>query len=213
MKYIFILSLLISSCTTFGQIRIKIAGGGTSGISGNTKYVVGTSGVKVDSLANVYTVKADTILVATNTKVLRSINDSMQTLNLAGNIEFDNATKTASVSKELIFNVGDETTVITAGTDKYTLHAPYGITITGVKLSLTTASTSGIPTIDINENGLSILSTKLTADATEETSVTAAILAVISDVTIANNARITVDVDVAGTGAKGIKVTIYYTRN
>lgn len=104
--------------------------------------------------------------------------------------------------------LSDETTSITAGTAKATIRMPYAFTLTAVRASLTTASSSGVPTVDINENGSSILSTKLTIDASEKTSTTAATPAVISDASLADDAEITFDIDVAGTGAKGLKVTL-----
>lgn len=102
--------------------------------------------------------------------------------------------------------LSDEATSITTGTAKVTMRMPYAFTLTAVKASLSTASSSGIPTFDINEGGASILSTKLTIDATEKTSATAATAAVISDTTLAADAEITFDIDVAGTGAKGAKI-------
>jgi hypothetical protein len=107
--------------------------------------------------------------------------------------------------------IGDETTAITTGT-KVTFRAPFAATVTAVRVSLTTDSSSGTPTFDIHETGTTILSTKLTIDATEKTSTTAAAAAVISDSAIADDAELTIDVDVAGTGAAGGKVAIYVTR-
>ena len=83
---------------------------------------------------------------------------------------------------------------------------PYAFTVTAVRASLTTASSSGLPTIDINEAGTTIISTKITIDASELTSTTAATAAVISDSSLADDAEMTIDIDVAGTGAKGLKV-------
>ncbi len=108
--------------------------------------------------------------------------------------------------------LSDETTAITTGTAKVTIRAPYAFTLTSVLASLSTASSSGIPTVDINESGSTILSTKLTIDAGEKTSTTAATAAVISDAAIADDAEITFDIDVAGTGAKGLKVWLVGTR-
>ncbi len=108
--------------------------------------------------------------------------------------------------------ISDETTDLTTGTAKATFRMPCAATVTAVRLALNTASSSGTPTIDINEAGTTILSTKLTCDANEKTSVTAATAAVISDSAIADDAEITIDIDTAGTGAKGAKVTIYFTR-
>jgi hypothetical protein len=85
---------------------------------------------------------------------------------------------------------------------------PYALTLTAVKASLTTASSSGNPTVDINEGGTSILSTKLSIDSGEKTSATAATAAVISDSALAEDAEITIDIDTAGTGATGLKVTL-----
>jgi hypothetical protein len=112
-----------------------------------------------------------------------------------------------------ILAASDETTAITTGTGKLTFRVPFACTVTAVRLTLTTVSSSGLPTIDINEGGATILSTKLTCDASEKTSTTAATAAVISDTSLADDAEITIDFDVAGTGATGVKVYIYYTRN
>jgi len=108
-----------------------------------------------------------------------------------------------------IIAISDETTAITTGTAKVTFRMPYAYTLTAVRASLTTASSSGIPTFDINENGTTILSTKLTIDANEKTSTTAATLAVISDASLADDAEITIDIDVAGTDATGAKIYMY----
>lgn len=104
--------------------------------------------------------------------------------------------------------ISDETTAITTGTAKITFRMPFAFTLTEVRASLATASSSGTPTFDINEAGSTILSTKLTIDANEKTSTTAATAAVISDTALADDAEITIDVDVAGTGAKGAKITL-----
>lgn len=108
--------------------------------------------------------------------------------------------------ESLIIAVGDESSVITTGTAKVTFRMPYAFTLTAVRASLTTVSSSGTPTVDINENGSTILSTKLTIDASEKTSTTATTAAVISDTSLADDAEITIDIDVAGTGAAGLKV-------
>lgn len=112
----------------------------------------------------------------------------------------------------LAIALSDETTAITTGDAKVTFRMPFALTLTAIRASLSTASSSGIPTVDINEGGTTILSTKLTIDATEKTSVTAAVPVVISDSALADDAEITFDIDVAGTGAKGLKVYLIGTR-
>lgn len=95
----------------------------------------------------------------------------------------------------------DTSTAITTGTAKVTFRMPYAMTLTAVRASLSTAQASGnIFTVDVNESGTTILSTKLTIDNTEETSTTAVTPAVISDSALADDAEITVDVDQVGNG-------------
>ena len=114
----------------------------------------------------------------------------------------------AGLVAEMMIGVGDESTPITTGVAKVTFRMPYAMTVTAVRASLTIASSIGLPTFDINENDVSILSTKLTIDANEKTSTTAATPAVISDTSLADDAEMKIDIDVAGTGATGAKITI-----
>lgn len=107
----------------------------------------------------------------------------------------------------------DLVTVITTGTTKAYYDFSAAFTITSVRATILTAQTSGtILTIDINESGTTILSTKLTIDNSETSSATAATAAVISDTSIAANARITIDFDAVGASGAGVIVEIvgYY---
>ena len=115
---------------------------------------------------------------------------------------------------EIQLAASDETTALTTGTNKVTFRLPVQFTLTAVRASLTTAQASGsIFTVDINEGGTSILSTKLTIDNTEKTSTTAATPAVISDAALADDAEITIDIDQIGNGtATGLKITLIGTR-
>jgi hypothetical protein len=114
---------------------------------------------------------------------------------------------------ELVVAASDETTALTTGAAKITFRMPRAVTLTSVRASLTTAQGSGsIFTVDINEGGVSILSTKLTIDNTEKTSTTAATPPVISDASLADDAEITIDIDQIGDGtAKGLKVMLIGT--
>jgi hypothetical protein len=122
--------------------------------------------------------------------------------------------KNKRLPTEIQLAASDETTALTAGTAKVTFRMPYAMTVTAVRASLTTAQASGsIFTVDINEAGSSILSTKLTIDNTEKTSTTAATAAVISDSALADDAEITIDIDQIGNGtATGLKITLIGTR-
>lgn len=108
-----------------------------------------------------------------------------------------------AVQQWICFAQADQTVTVTTGTDKFILNALPACTVLAVRASLATASSSGVVTFDINEDGVSILSTKLTIDANELTSVTAATPPVISDSSIDNDSKLSIDIDTAGTGAKG----------
>jgi hypothetical protein len=110
--------------------------------------------------------------------------------------------------------VSDETTALTTGNAKLTFRAPYAMTLTQIpRSSVSQSSSSGLVTVDINEDGTSILgANKLSIDATEKTSVTAATPTTLADTSIADDAEITIDIDSAGTGARGLKVTLYYVK-
>lgn len=118
------------------------------------------------------------------------------------------------IVESMIIAVGDETTAITAGTAKVTFRMPYAFSLTSIRGSLTTAQATGsILTVDVNENGTTILSTKMTIDNTEKTTVTAATPLVISDTALADDAEITIDVDQIGDGtATGLKLTLLGTK-
>lgn len=110
------------------------------------------------------------------------------------------------IPRGIMVAVSDETSVITTGTSKVSFRMPFAFTLTGVRASVNIASSSGIPTFNIKKNGTTIFSTKLTIDATELSSTTAAVPAVISDAALTDDALISVDIDVAGTGATGAKI-------
>lgn len=118
--------------------------------------------------------------------------------------------ESAPQEESFVIACSDETTALTAGTAKRTFFVPYEFFLLEVQAALVVAQTSGsIFTVDINENGASILSTKLTIDNTESTSITAAAPPVISDPTLAKGAKITIDIDQIGDGtAKGLIVTL-----
>ncbi len=117
-----------------------------------------------------------------------------------------------SSAQEFGLACSDETTAITTGTNKLTFRVPNDFTLTDVRANLNTASSSGAVTVDINKNGASVLSTKLTIDQGEKTSLSAATAAVISSDDFSDDDEITIDIDNAGTGAIGLKVWLIGTR-
>ena len=103
---------------------------------------------------------------------------------------------------------GAEDGALTTGT-KVTFRLPFAFTVTEVRASLTTAGTgANLVTLDFEQNGTSILSTKITIDASELTSTTAATPPVISTSALTDDASIDCDVDQIDSGgaSKGLKM-------
>ena len=116
---------------------------------------------------------------------------------------------------EIGFAVSDESQDLTVGTNKLTFRMPFAMNLTEVKASVGTAPTGANLVVDINEGGTTILSTKLSIDAGEETSETAATPAVISDASLAEDAEITIDIDQIGStvAGAGLKVWLIGTKS
>lgn len=108
----------------------------------------------------------------------------------------------------LAIAASDLVTNISTGTGKAYFYAPYDFAVAEVQASLDTPQSAGsIFTVDVNKNGTTILSTKVTIDNTEGSSITAATPPVISTALLTKGDKITVDVDQIGTaGAKGLIV-------
>jgi hypothetical protein len=111
--------------------------------------------------------------------------------------------------ESIAMKITDDATSPLAGTGKFYFRVPYAFAVDDVRASLNSAQTGGsLLTVDINKNGSSILSTKLTIDNNETTSKTAVTAPVISGGTFADDDILSVDIDQAGTGGKGLTVTI-----
>ena len=103
---------------------------------------------------------------------------------------------------------GAEDQALTTGT-KVTFRLPFAFTVTEVRSSLTVAGTGGnLVTLDFEQNGTTILSTKITIDASELTSTTASTPPVISTSALTDDASIDCDVDQIDSGgaSKGLKM-------
>lgn len=106
---------------------------------------------------------------------------------------------------------------ITTGDGKAYYRVPStigGKNLVAVAAALTTVSSSGIPTVQIANvtQAADMLTTKLTIDASETDSSTAATAAVIDtgNDDVATGDMLRIDVDVAGTGAKGLIVEMQF---
>ncbi len=114
--------------------------------------------------------------------------------------------------ESLGFAGSDEITDLTTGAAKTTYRMPYAFLATEYRISVNTAPTGSVIQVDINKNGITVFTTELTIDATEKTSVTAAVPAVIAggSTTWADDDEITIDITTVGStiAGKGLKITI-----
>lgn len=113
--------------------------------------------------------------------------------------------------------VVSDTTVVQTGDGQFIFAIPAdlnGKNLTDAQAFVTTASSSGTPTVQIRNvtKSSDMLTTKVTVDAAEFTSYSAVTPRVINtasdDVTTGD--LIAIDVDVAGTGAKGLGVILRF---
>lgn len=113
---------------------------------------------------------------------------------------------------DMAISCSDLVTALTTGETKGYAPVTRAFRITASEIpvaGLLVASTSGAVNIDIKKNGVSIFSTQLTIDQDEDDSTDAATPAVLTGtIDFAVGDRVTVDIDGAGTGAKGLVVTL-----
>ena len=120
--------------------------------------------------------------------------------------------------KRLIqIKVVDDNTVLTTGDGKIIFCIPpelNGYNLVAAAAFVSTVSSSGLPTVQLRNvtDSVDMLSTKVSIDANEYTSYTAAAAAVIDTAhdDVATGDLIAVDVDVAGTGTKGLGVILNF---
>jgi hypothetical protein len=130
-------------------------------------------------------------------------------------VEGDFVTRTRTVVQLQVTDPNG--TALSTGDGKYFIRIPAtlsGYDLVGVAAHVSTVSSSGIPTIQLRNvtDSVDMLSTKLTIDANEKDSSTAAAAAVIDTTKddVATADEIAVDIDVAGTGAKGLIVELTF---
>ena len=112
--------------------------------------------------------------------------------------------------QSFIIACSDESSDLETGNNKCRIRMPYAFTLTAVRASVNTAPTGSTISIQITEAGSDILSTPITIDASELTSVSAAAAPVISDNSLADDAIIGIDLDQVGSSnaGTGLKVTL-----
>lgn len=115
----------------------------------------------------------------------------------------------------IVLACSDETTALATGTNRLRFRMPFPATLLAVRASVNTAPTGSTLIVDINEGGTSVLGTKLSIDATEFSSTTAASAATITDSSLADDAEISIDIDQIGStvAGAGLKVTLSVRRS
>lgn len=124
----------------------------------------------------------------------------------------------STYGKEFIqIKVIDDATVLTTGDGKFHFFIPAelnGYNLVTAHAGVSTVSSSGTPTIQIANvtQAADMLSTRITIDANEKTSYTAATAPVIdtSNDDVATGDELRIDSDVAGTGAKGLAILLAF---
>lgn len=103
----------------------------------------------------------------------------------------------------------DKTTALSVSTPDQDFYAPYDFTLTAVQGGSSTPQASGsVLTINVKANGVGILSTKITTDNGESTSITCATQPVISAPSLNKGDKLTFPIDQVGTGGKGAYVVL-----
>ena len=185
-----------STSTKFGGTALNKIGNFLNGGGSEIAYIKDDDIIITDPSTTTKRVRIDAGTVsASNTRVL-----NMPDRDVHSNV----------FNEVILLACSDETTALTVGTGKVTFRCPFAFYVTGVSASVTTAPVGSTIICDINEAGSTILSTKLSIDASEKTSPSAASAAVISDANIAADAEITVDIDQIGssTAGAGLKVKL-----
>jgi len=205
-------SLSLWSQNIWSHADFKIEAGNTSSITlsslSDTTFFTGAVG------AAVMNINSTGLFINNIPTESAPVNMLVDTVATPGLISLAPITSLNSVIIEsFLIACSDETSSLTAGTAKATFRIPYNFTLTNVRASVNTAPTGAVITVDINDDGTTMLSTKLTIDATEKTSVTAAIVHVLAltPQLIVDDSEITIDIDqigstVAGTGLKVILI-------
>lgn len=187
-----------------GVIEVTVPTGSFIGTGTKTSWVITVTGAKGADAALTYATAAEINAATDLTKTINT--DELAKANIAKRI----------IQVQITDPGGS---AITTGDGKgYVLITSElnGFNLIGAIAAVSTNSSSGIPTFQLRRNrsgaDVDMLSTKLTIDANEPTSLTAANALVInaSNDDVATGDRIFFDFDVAGTGTKGVNIVMIF---
>ena len=205
-----------------GQISENIVISGSLVITGSTIVtrgitgsLFGTSSWAVTS-SHALNAKTSSFSINSNNAVTASFALTTQTINyvvsssLADSASYATTASYTPKIEYLIVPISDEINSLTTGSNKMTFYWPYSGTLLDVRATLSVTASTQPVIVDINISGSSILSTKLSIDDGEETSLTAATASVISNTTIIDNNKCTIDIDQVGISNTGKGLKVYF---
>jgi len=154
-----------------------------------------------------------TTIVGSGATILDFTGPGIATVTSSGGI----ATITVASEDVFIVPLSDETSNIGIGTSVIAFRAPFPMRIVSIpRANVSTAATQGRVVVDVKVAGTTILgANKIGIDTNATTSTTAAVQTTLAanPTTIADDALMTFDITGIGTGAKGLKVNLYYYKN
>jgi hypothetical protein len=173
----------------------------------------GTGSAGITAFNNITGYTASGATGTTSTNIVFSTSPTLVTPVL-GTPTSGTLTNCTGYKETFVIAVSDEATSLTTGTAKVKFRMPYAFTITAVRASVTVAPTGSTLIVDINEGGTTIMSTnKLSIDASEYTSTTAATAAGVTDTALADDAEISIDIDQVGATVAGKGLKVYLIGN
>jgi len=219
--------------------QLSIASAGASGVAdgdkgdvtvtvGGTVWTIDAGAVTLPKLANIATASilgrttalAGTPEVLTSAQATTLIDTATTSLkglvppSGGGTDKFLRSDLTwAGTKVPITIALGDQTTAITAGNSKDSFRLLFAGTLIDIQAEVITAPTgAGNLIVDVNKNGITVLSTKLIFDATKDNTFASVTQRVISAPVFAKNDKISFDVDaISGTLAgAGLKVTMIF---
>jgi len=166
-----------------------------------TADLAGTAGLNIDPIAGDPSTKIDGDVWLNSSSGIGFIR--------IGGVDKD-FTSALPIDTSFVITVSDESTDLdTTNNPKTTFRMPFGYILSEVRASVRVAAIGNdLLTIDIQQEGVSILSTKITLDSTEKTSTTATTPPSISTGTLNDDDEIEIRIDQIGetTPGQGLKV-------